>query len=246
MSFYELMVKMEENRIMEEFSFRRFGLGALGTLVAMSPLVYAAARHHSTPSSSQTSSLSQPDEKRALSADESQPESQPESQVEPEIAWGSKVSPEFKSKVIAISKELGLNPDYLMACMAFETGQTFSPSVKNPTGSATGLIQFMSYTASNLGTTTKELAAMTPEQQLDYVRAYLLPYAGKLHTLEDTYMAILYPAAIGKPYKHIMKAGTKAYKQNKGLDVNKDGIITPVEATTKVQKMLQLGMQFAG
>lgn len=35
------------------------------------------------------------------------------------IAWGAKVSPEFKRKVVQISKELQLSADFLMACMAF-------------------------------------------------------------------------------------------------------------------------------
>jgi hypothetical protein len=41
------------------------------------------------------------------------------------IAWGARVSPEFKERVMEISRELEINPDYLMACMAFESGETF-------------------------------------------------------------------------------------------------------------------------
>ncbi|MXC48523.1 hypothetical protein FQZ39_24915, partial [Escherichia coli] len=84
------------------------------------------------------------------------------------IAWGAKVSREFKLKVIEVCERLEINPDYLMACMAFETGETFSPSVRNPNGSATGLIQFMSNTARALGTTINELASMTSVEQMDY------------------------------------------------------------------------------
>src|SRR5437870_8368144 len=39
-----------------------------------------------------------------------------------EIAWGKKVSAEFKAKVIAICNGLACDPNYLMAAMAFETG----------------------------------------------------------------------------------------------------------------------------
>lgn len=40
-----------------------------------------------------------------------------------------------------------------MAAMAFESGETFSPSIKNAAGSgAVGLIQFMPSTAKALGT----------------------------------------------------------------------------------------------
>ena len=48
-----------------------------------------------------------------------------------EIAWGKKVSAAFKMKVIAIGTALGCVPSYLMAAMAFETGDTFSPTEQN-------------------------------------------------------------------------------------------------------------------
>ena len=90
-----------------------------------------------------------------------------------QIAWGAKVSPAFKNKVIEICKRLDINPDYLMACMAFETGETFSPKEPNKKGSgAIGLIQFMPETAPIFETTVEKLAAMTAVQQLDYVENF--------------------------------------------------------------------------
>lgn len=50
------------------------------------------------------------------------------------IAWGAKVTPAFKSKIIKICKNLDVSPDYLMSCMAFETGETFKPDIKNAAG----------------------------------------------------------------------------------------------------------------
>lgn len=89
------------------------------------------------------------------------------------IAWGAKVSPEFKAKVITICKNLDIEPDHLMTCMAFETKATFRPDKKNEAGSSgTGLIQFMAETAIGLKTTVKELAAMSDIRQLDYVEQY--------------------------------------------------------------------------
>ena len=84
-----------------------------------------------------------------------------------------------------------------MAAMAFESAETFSPSVRNRLSGATGLIQFMPSTAQRLGTTTDALAAMTPEKQLDYVSRYFSPYSGRLGTIEDVYMVILWPKAVG-------------------------------------------------
>ncbi|MER8734567.1 lytic transglycosylase domain-containing protein [Mesorhizobium sp. M1227] len=78
-----------------------------------------------------------------------------------EIAFGKKVSAAFKDKVITICDELGCDASFLMACMAFETGERFRSNTVNKVSGATGLIQFMPSTAKGLGTTTGKLAAMT-------------------------------------------------------------------------------------
>lgn len=85
------------------------------------------------------------------------------------IAWGAKVSAAFKEKVVEISLFLEVSPDYLMACMAFETGEKFEASIKNAVGSgAVGLIQFMPSTAKGIGTSTDALSKMSAVTQLDY------------------------------------------------------------------------------
>jgi hypothetical protein len=161
------------------------------------------------------------------------------------VAWGAKVSGAFKMKVLTIAKALVMNPDFLMAAMAFESGETFSPSVKNAAGSgAVGLIQFMPSTARSLGTTTDDLSALTAEAQLDFVQKYFQPRQGRLLSIEDTYMAILYPAAIGQPPDHpLFVKGTTVYSQNAGLDQNKDGTITVQEAAAAVRRKFDKGVQ---
>lgn len=165
------------------------------------------------------------------------------------LAWGAKVSEEFRDKVIAIGNRLGVDPNFLMACMAFESGETFSPSVLNAAGSgAVGLIQFMPQTASLLGVSTEALASMTAETQLDYVELYFSPHRGELQTLADVYMAILWPAAIGKPEYFVLfdqsdPQHPKRYIQNRGLDFNHDGKITKHEAAAMVAKKLEKGLQ---
>src|SRR5690606_22727031 len=87
------------------------------------------------------------------------------------LAWGAKVSAEFRARLCEVAAALGVEPDYLMACIAFETGETFRPDVRNAAGSgAVGLIQFMPATARGLGTSTEALARMSAVEQLDYVR----------------------------------------------------------------------------
>lgn len=166
------------------------------------------------------------------------------------LAWGSKVSPLFRSLVRSMAANLGLpqddGPSWLMSCMAFESGATFSPNVRNAAGSgAVGLIQFMPATARALGTSTEALALLSAEAQLAYVAKYFEPYKNRLKTLSDVYMAILWPAAIGKPENHVLwDAATRptTFRQNAGLDVNKDLTITKGEAASKVMKMLSRGL----
>jgi hypothetical protein len=161
-----------------------------------------------------------------------------------EVAWGKKVSAPFKHKVVEISAELDIDTNYLMAAMAFESARTFSANIENPYSGAVGLIQFMPGTARGLGTSTAALKRMNAVAQLDYVRRYFLPYKGRLKDLSDLYMAILWPRAIGKPSSHVLFAqGSKEYRQNKGLDVNTDGVVTKVEAANKVHQHLVEGMR---
>lgn len=162
------------------------------------------------------------------------------------LAWGAKVSPEFRDKARAISGRLGCDPNDFMTCMGWESGRSFSPSKKNMAGSgATGLIQFMPATAKGLGTTTAALAAMTAVQQLDWVEKYFQPYKGKLATLADLYMAILWPAGVGKPMEYVLwdkRTKPITFRQNAGLDINHDGRVTKAECAAKLYALKAEGM----
>lgn len=158
-----------------------------------------------------------------------------------QIAWGAKVNAAFKAKLIETAQNIGVDPNYLISAIAFETGETFSPSIKNRNG-ATGLIQFTPATAIELGTSTDELAAMSAQDQMDYVEKYFQPYKNMLATIEDVYMAILWPAAIGKPNSWILFSKPSAhYDRNSGLDTNKDGHVTKEEAAAMVRAKLRKG-----
>lgn len=165
------------------------------------------------------------------------------------IRWGAKVSDTFKERVIWIGEDLGFDPNWLMDCMAFESAETFRPDIRNAAGSgATGLIQFMPRTAVQLGTTVDALADMAAEDQLNFVWKYFSPYKDKIKSLDDMYMAILWPRAVGKPDDYVLFSGasTTAYRQNAGLDVNKDTRITKAEACAKVREKTRRGEQFRG
>ena len=165
------------------------------------------------------------------------------------LAWGKKVSKPFRDRIVEVAQDLGTDPNYLMACMAFESARAFSPSILNAAGSgAVGLIQFMPSTAQALGTTPQQLAAMSAVKQLDYVERYFAPSKGKLRSLEDVYMAILWPRAVGKPQEYVLfdkndPQHPKRYIQNAGLDFNRDGLVTKAEAAARVRRELEEGLR---
>lgn len=182
----------------------------------------------------------------------------------PKLAWGARVSSVFRDRVWWIADEIGkvqhapFDPNWLMSCMAWESGESFSASKKNMAGSgATGLIQFMPTTATELGEyrkttlTTTALAAMTAEDQLTWVYWYFrlqIQRHGAITNLEDCYMAILWPGAIGSPVSAALWSKEKmptTYRQNAGLDSNKDGTITKAEAAGHVRDKLTKGMSLA-
>lgn len=178
------------------------------------------------------------------------------SEIKPDfrrLVWGAKVSQVFKERLLWIADALDMpeqGADWLMACMAWESAESFSPDIKNQAGSgATGLIQFMPKTATALGTSVEKLARMTAEDQLNYVYKYFAPQKGRLNNLSDVYMTILWPLGVGKPETYVLwNRATKptTYRQNAGLDLNRNGAITKGEAAAKVYEKLARGKQFSG
>jgi hypothetical protein len=163
------------------------------------------------------------------------------------LSWGAKVSHEFGDAVIAMCKSFGWpyqNASYLMSCIAFESGETFSPSIRNEIG-ATGLIQILPSTAKGLGLTTDALATMPAVEQLGTVKRYFEPYASRIHDLASLYMAILMPKYVSAPDDTVIFQGPLglAYRQNKGLDINHDGSVTKAEAASLVLAKLHRGNQ---
>lgn len=163
------------------------------------------------------------------------------------IAWGAHVPLPFLEKVVLICGSFGWYENAesdLLSCIAFESGETFAPDVRNAAGSgAVGLIQFMPATAIRLKTTTEQLAAMSAVEQLDYVEMYFAPYAERIHSLSDMYMAILLPKYVGHPDGAVLFSAGIAYRQNSGLDANHDGKITKGEAAARVAAMKAKGLR---
>lgn len=143
--------------------------------------------------------------------------------------------------LVEVADSLGIEPDWLAAVISFESG--WDPKAKNKFSGATGLIQFMPATASGYGYTIAQIAAMPIEGQLRGPVYQYLATKGKMRNLEDTYLAVFFPKAMGRPDSFVVgvkdglsgvgessdpkerKFQAKVYTQNAALDTNKDGVI---------------------
>lgn len=144
----------------------------------------------------------------------------------------------FMSEVDRLSNKYDISANELLALMSFETRGTFDPSIRNPQKgqTATGLIQFVEKTAKGLGTSTQALSEMSRVEQMKYVEKYFDQYADRIRggSKEDLYMAVIWPAAIGKEKDYVLfREGEQTYSVNSGLDLNKDGVITKQEAAKR-------------
>jgi hypothetical protein len=147
--------------------------------------------------------------------------------------------PDFNKKLNKIAGALGVQSSDLLAIMKQESG--VKPQARNASG-ATGLIQFMPDTARRLGTTTDDLYKMDGVQQLDFVYKYFKMTGVGNGTLGDLYMAVFMPKYVG--YDDSTVLGQKGapgfsgavYRQNSGLDRNKDDKITIADVKQSVQR----------
>jgi hypothetical protein len=154
------------------------------------------------------------------------------------------VDPADLNALIESAKRISIDPNWLASVIAFETGGTWSPSIKNAVGSgATGLIQFMPSTAKQLGTTVSDLAVMSFKDQLKYVEAYFGWFSG-LHNLEDVYLAVFYPKAIGQSNSWVVaNQGEAVYTQNSGFDSSQKGYITRGDITSTIRGVYNAGVK---
>lgn len=137
----------------------------------------------------------------------------------------------FEAKARDISDKLGINPNWLMLLIDFESAGTFSASVPNKYN-CRGLIQFCpdqsGGTYKTIGGrryTMDEIGSMTNVEQLDLVYEYLNERQGighKFYSFYDLYLAILWPKSVGEDDGYVITTST-----NPAFDIApKDGIIT--------------------
>ena len=136
-------------------------------------------------------------------------------------------TPEKAAAIARVARNIGVSPNDLAAVISFETGGTFSPSITNPTSSATGLIQFMAGSGGTrgqyYGMTRDQFRSLSFDQQMNYVERYFKErgFDGR----RQRNVADLYTAVTGYGYRR----GTRAYELNKVWDSNGDGYIAKGE-----------------
>jgi hypothetical protein len=131
---------------------------------------------------------------------------------------------DFMSEIMRVSKRFEIDPTDLLSVMAIETAGTFRPDIRNPKGTATGLLQFTEDTAKRMGTSTAALAMMTRAGQMKYVEKYFemwnLPKGANAATI---YSTVFLP---GRADNFVLtRQGEKFYELNRVLDINNDGMI---------------------
>lgn len=179
-----------------------------------------------------------------------------------------KLSAQELRDFVACADSIGVNPDWLACVCSFETGGSFSPSQRNkyvetqalksakPYYGAVGLIQFMPETCASIFKLDRSvraqceqamglMASMTFAGQLTYVERYFAPYKNRMKSLEDCYLAVFYPAAIGRSDDYVLGRRDapgflgRVYEQNAGFDGrggdHKDGLVTRGEVCATIR-----------
>jgi hypothetical protein len=147
--------------------------------------------------------------------------------------------------IVSVADSLDINADWLLAIEKFESN--FNPKAINTASGATGAIQFMPSTAGLLGTSTAALRSMSLAAQQKYVHAYLLPHKRSLKTLEDTYLAVFFPGAIGQDDSYVVgsKDGSSfqqaIYRQNASFDKKEIGTIRRSDIVSTIRAVYNSG-----
>ena len=167
------------------------------------------------------------------------------------------VDPALLQRVVDVSDKLEMEPGLLAQVIQGESG--FNSKIYNLQGQkegepksklAVGLIQFVPRTARSLGTTTAELEAMTPIEQMEFVYKYLEPFKGRLNSYEDVAMAVFYPEALGKPdsfniaddvYKRSLKSNKREIRK-KNPEMSEAEVKAAAEARAKAARAKMVRM----
>ena len=154
-----------------------------------------------------------------------------------------KLDANFLNKVKEVAKNLNCDYKDLLAVMNSESG--LNPKTWNGK-TAVGLIQFTDKSIEELNRvhglnlTKEKIAQMSPIEQLDLAEKYLMiaksyNFAPNARlSAGDLYAITFLP---GRANQEVLcRQGEKYYKQNKGLDLNNDGVISKQDLENRLAK----------
>lgn len=126
--------------------------------------------------------------------------------------------PAFISRLKEVADNIGTDSINLAKVMWAES--RLDPTALEKRAGASGLIGFMPFTATALGTSTFELRKMSAVQQLEYVEKYFEKFKGRLKTLDDLYLVTFYPSAVGKADDYVVGSDRSDEYAKKVADQN--------------------------
>jgi len=148
--------------------------------------------------------------------------------AKPLVGYPTATPVEVEIVLQAIEKH-GYPRDEAFTAIRIESG--WKPNALNPVSHAVGLFQIMPAYLDDIGFsgTWQDFQKLSAAEQAPYADNYFAQswIHNKWKYPGDTYLALAASGYVGKPDGvAIYKAGTKAYDQNKGWDINKDGVVT--------------------
>lgn len=152
----------------------------------------------------------------------------------------SYLSDTFFRQLKAVCERLQCDPRDMLGVMESESG--VQPWRRHPSGTATGLIQFMPATLAGLGWSggPEAFAKLSAEEQLSFVERYYRPHVGRLDSAGRLYQATFLPGTLPNSTEETVIAApagphADAYRDNVVLDTNRDKQITVSDLTARVQ-----------
>ena len=148
----------------------------------------------------------------------------------------------FFNELDNVATRLGLTFDWL--CNAIWCESKFKPTAKNPSSTASGLIQMLEANCKTFaGMSSSEFRKLSNIQQLKGVEAYLrsmIKSAGKPKDWVDTYCLIFQPIWVGKPDSATLSKS--ASNVNSYIDSDKNGLVSKGEFRIWANKQLPIGL----
>lgn len=170
------------------------------------------------------------------------------------VSYTNDLPDAFFRKLRAIGDELDIDPEWILAIMASESGIRSSAAYRHPPDLATGLLGFVDL--AGLGAEpdnsleSHDAFKLVPEtDQLDYVRKFLAPMRGRAQSAANLYQYNFLPASLsrGTAPETVLAAsdGTgyrgqeaRFYRVNRILDVDGDGAITVADLDAHLHRQV--------